>query len=48
MAFDLAAFRLSLIAPVTKSVNRSRTLASMRETGRGKQQAAHLRSDSTM
>ena len=32
-AFDLAAFRLSMIAPVKKSVNYSRTVASMRETG---------------
>ena len=32
-AFDLAAFRLSMIAPVKKSVNHSGTLASMRETG---------------
>ena len=31
-AFDLAAFRLSMIAPVKKSVNHSRTVASMRET----------------
>ena len=32
-AFDLAAFRLSMIAPVKKSVNHSRTVASMREKG---------------
>ena len=32
-AFDLAAFRLSMIAPVKKSVNHSRTVASMRERG---------------
>ena len=32
-AFDLAAFRLSMITPVKKSVNHSRTVASMRETG---------------
>ena len=32
-AFDLAAFRLSMIAPVKKSVNHSRTVASMRVTG---------------
>ena len=32
-AFDLAAFGLSMIAPVKKSVNHSRTVASMRETG---------------
>ena len=31
-ASDLAAFRLSMIAPVKKSVNHSRTVASMRET----------------
>ena len=30
-AFDLAAFRLSMIAPVKKSVNHSKTVASMRE-----------------
>ena len=30
-AFDLAAFRLSMIALVKKSVNHSRTVASMRE-----------------
>ena len=28
-AFDLAAFRLSMIAPVKKSVNHSRTIASI-------------------
>ena len=32
-AFDLAAFRLSMIAPVKKSVNHPRTVASMRVTG---------------
>ena len=32
-AFDLTAFRLSMIAPVKKSVNHSTTVASMRETG---------------
>ena len=32
-AFDLAAFWLSMIAPVKKSVNHSRTVESMRETG---------------
>ena len=32
-AFNLAAFRLSMIAPVKKSVNHPRTVASMRETG---------------
>ena len=32
-AFDLTAFRLSMIAPVKKSVNHSRTVVSMRETG---------------
>ena len=32
-ASDLAAFRLSMIAPVKKSVNHSRTVASMRGTG---------------
>ena len=30
-AFDLAAFRLSMIAPVKKSVNHPRTVASMRD-----------------
>ena len=47
-AFDLAAFRLSMIAPVKKSVNHSRAVASVRETGWKKQQEAHLRSDSTV
>ena len=37
-AFDLGAFRLSMIAPVKKSVNHSRTVASMRETGWEQQQ----------
>ena len=48
-AFDLAAFRLFMIAPVTKSVNHSRTVASMRETGWEQQQhqEVRLRSDST-
>ena len=32
-AFDLAAFRLSVIAPVKKSVNHPKTVASMRGTG---------------
>ena len=32
-AFDLAAFRLSMIAPVKKSVNHPRTVATMRVTG---------------
>ena len=32
-ASDLAAFLLSMITPVKKSVNHSRTVASMRETG---------------
>ena len=41
-AFDLAAFWLSMIAPVKKSVNHSRTVASMRETSWEKQQEAHL------
>ena len=43
-----AAFGLSMIAPVKKSVNHARTVASMRETGWEKQQEAHLRSDSTV
>ena len=49
-AFDLAAFRLSMIAPVKKSVNHSRTVASMRETRLNKQQhqEVRLRSDSTV
>ena len=38
-AFDLAAFWLSMIAPVKKSVNHSRTVASMRETGQEQQLA---------
>ena len=46
-AFDLAAFRLSMIAPVKKSVNHSRTVASMRERGREQQQReVRLRSHS--
>ena len=32
-AFDLAAFQLSMIAPVKKSVNHPKTVASMRGTG---------------
>ena len=32
-AFDLAAFRLSMIAPVKKPVNHPKTVASMRGTG---------------
>ena len=32
-AFDLAAFRLCMIAPVKKSVNHPRNVARMRETG---------------
>ena len=32
-AFDLAAFRLSMIAPVKKSVNHPKSVASMRGTG---------------
>ena len=49
-AFDLATFRLSMIAPVKKSVNYSRTVASMRETGKEQQQhqEVRLRSDSTV
>ena len=39
-ASDLAAFRLSMIDSVKKSVNHSRTIASMRETGLEKQQEA--------
>ena len=42
-AFDLAAFRLSMIAPVKKSVNHSRTVASMRETGWEQQQHQEVR-----
>ena len=45
-AFDLAAFRLSMIARVKKSVNHSRTVASMRGTGWEQQQEFGLRSDS--
>ena len=45
---DLAAFRLSMIAPVRKSLNHSRTVAIMCETGWEKQQEAHLRRDSTV
>ena len=47
--FDLAAFGLSMIAPVKKSVNYSRTVASMRETGCEQQQEeVRLRSESIM
>ena len=42
-AFDLAAFLLSMIAPVKKSVNHSRTVASMRETGWEQQQHQEVR-----
>ena len=48
-AFDPAAFQLSMIAPVKKSVNHSRTVASMHETGWEQQQKqVRLRSDSTV
>ena len=48
-AFDIAAFRLSMIVPVKKSVNHSRTVASMRETGmEQQQQKVRLRSDWTV
>ena len=49
-ASDLAAFRLSMIAPVKKSVNHSRTVASMRETGweQKEHQEVRLRGDSTV
>ena len=48
-AFDVAAFRLSMITPVKKSVNHSRTVASMRETGWEQQhKEVRLRSDSTV
>ena len=48
-ASDLAAFWLSMVAPVKKSVNHSRIVASMRETGwKQKQQEVCLRSDSTV
>ena len=42
-ASDLAAFLLSMIAPVKKSVNHSRTVASMRETGWEQQQHQEVR-----
>ena len=38
----------SMIAPVKKSVNQSRTVASVRETGWEQQQEIRLRSDSTV
>ena len=44
-AFYLAAFPLSMIAPVKKSVNHSRTVASMRETGWEQQQHSSQRFD---
>ena len=40
---DLAAFLLSMIAPVKKSVSHSRTVASMRETGWEQQQHQEVR-----
>ena len=44
MTFDLAAFRLSMIASVKNSLNHSRTVASMREAGwEQQQQEVHLR-----
>ena len=47
-AFDLTAFRLSMIAPVKKSVNHSRTVASMRRKDWEQQQEVRFRSDSTV
>ena len=47
-AFDLAAFRLSMIAPVEKSVNHSRTIASMLETGWEQLKQVRLRSHSAV
>ena len=47
--FDLAAFGLPMIAPVKKSVNHSRTVASMRETGcEQPKEEVRLRSESIM
>ena len=40
--------QLSMIAPVRKSVNHSRTVTSMSETGCEQQQEVRLRSDSTV
>ena len=49
VAFHVAAFRLSMIAPIKKFVNHSRTAASMRETGWDHQkQEVRLRSGSTV
>ena len=46
-AFELAAFRLSMIALVKKSVNHSRTVANMPRTGwEQQQQEVRVRSDS--
>ena len=42
-AFDLVAFWLYMIAPVKKSVNHPRTVASMREKGWEQQQQVRLR-----
>ena len=42
-AFDLAAFRLFMIALVKKPVNHSRTVASMRETSWERQQREEVR-----
>ena len=49
-AFDRATFRLSMIAPVKKSVNHARTVACLRERGweQEHQQEVHLRSNSTV
>ena len=46
--FDLAAFRLSMIALVEKSVNHSRTIASMLETGWEQLKQVRLRSHSAV
>ena len=49
MAFDLAAFQLSMIATVKKSVNHARTVASMCEMGWEQQQEeVCLQSNSTV
>ena len=47
-AFDLAAFRLSMITPVKKSINHSKTVASIHKTGWEQKQQVRPRSDSTV
>ena len=48
MAIDHAAFWLSMITPVKKSINHSKTVASIRKTGWEQKQQVRPRSDSTV